>query len=152
MEIVGTLAAIVGIIDVTTRSISALTDSKAVFMTSNHNLETLLSHLVTVRAALGQVHALVDEQSIASDDHNYQLVMDLGIAIKGCGLLVAWIDEQVAKIRYDNDDALTLASKFRLLLNGKATGDCLGRLDRKVNALTLLFTTFRCCVRPATPP
>ena len=143
MEAIGTLAAIVGIIDVTTRTISALTDIRTRFITANDNLDILLTHLITVRAALRQIHALIEEQSITSQDHNYQLVMDLDVAIKGCGLLVSWIDGQIANVEYDADNSLKFPSKLKLLLNSKATDDCLVRLDRQLNALNLLFTTFR---------
>ena len=143
MEAIGTAGTIIGIIDVTSRSISALIDLRQHFKSVDDNLEILISYLTTVRAALRQINALVEEQGITEDDQNYQLVIDLGVAIKSSNTVVSWIDAQIAKVEYNGEDALTFVSKVRLLLDSKATDDCLARLDRQINALNLLFTAFR---------
>ncbi|ETI25308.1 hypothetical protein G647_02080 [Cladophialophora carrionii CBS 160.54] len=113
------------------------------FKESNLTIETLSGQLITVRAALSQINLLIVE-SLSRDEQHYQLTLDLSAAIGCCNLLLRLLDEQLAKLQYNDTDEVTFLSKVNLMLESKGTEDCLTRLDRQINALNLLVTAFKC--------
>ncbi|ERF71663.1 hypothetical protein EPUS_00652 [Endocarpon pusillum Z07020] len=143
MEVIGTAGAIVSIIDVVTRSISTLADFGKRIKAANLTLTMLLGQLGTVRTALDQVLALIKE-GLKDQEQHYLLVMNLGDTIKCCNLLVRLIDEQVSNLEYNENNLLDFESKINLVLESKGTEQCLTQLDRQINALNLLITTFQC--------
>lgn len=141
MEVVGLVGAVLGIIDVTTRCISSLTEIRQRFSSANVTVELLSGQLVTVKAALGQIHDLINES--IDDEHHYQLTLDLSVGINCCNLLIRVLEEQITKLQYSDADELSFNSKVVLLLESKGTEECLARLDRQINALNLLITAFQ---------
>ncbi|EXJ84741.1 hypothetical protein A1O3_05413 [Capronia epimyces CBS 606.96] len=143
MEVIGLVGTVLGVIDVATRCISSLVELRQRMKAASSTVEFLSSQLVTVRAALGQIHSLIEE-SLNQDEQHYQLTLDLGVAINCCNLLIRLLDEQISRIQYGDDDEPTFNSKVNLILESKGIEQCLTRLDRQINALNLLITTFQC--------
>ena len=150
MEAIGLAGAVLGIIDVVTRCISGLAELRRKFKEANLTVEALSGQLATVRAALTQIHGLINER-LTNDSQHYQLVIDLELAIKCCALLIGLIDEQVSKLDAGDAEALDFQSKVKIMLESKGTEDCLNRLDRQTSALNPLLTAFNRCVQPHVP-
>lgn len=142
MEVVGTVGAVLSVIDVATRSILILTDVAKRIKAANWTLTSLHSQLCTVRVALEQVAVLIN-QDLSDHGQHYLLVMNLDDVIKCCNLLLHLIDEQVSKLEYKEDNSLKFESKVRLVMDSKGTEQCLIQLDRQINALNLLISTFQ---------
>lgn len=142
MEVIGAAGAILGIIDVATRSISTLLDVKKRFKEANLTLELLSSQLLTVKAALEQIHAIINE-TLRGDEQHYSLIMSMDSTIKCCNLLIRLLDENIAKLEYSENDALSFENRVRLVLDSKGIEECQSRLDRQINALNLILTAFQ---------
>jgi hypothetical protein len=140
MEVIGTVGAIVGIIDVATRSISTIAGIRKRFKEVNLTVELLFTQLVSVKTALDQIHHLIEES--LQDDQHYQLVMNMDIAINGCNLLIRVLDDQISKLEYDEDEKITFESTVKMVLESEGTEECLTRLDRQISALTLIITAY----------
>jgi hypothetical protein len=140
--IIGTAGAIVGIIDIAARSILVLADIRRRFKETNLTLELLSNQLLSVRTALEQIHALIND-SLEEDDPHYSMMISLDSSVKCCGFLVRLLDENIAKFEYDDDESLTLESRVRLVLDSKGIEECQARLDRQINALTLVLTAYK---------
>ena len=142
MEVVGVASAILGIIDVATRSISTLADVKRRFKEADIILELLSSQLITIRTALDQIHCLINE-TLSEDGQHITLILSLESTIKCCNLLIRLLVENIAKLEYSENDSLSFENKVRSLLHSNGIGECQSRLDRQINALNLVLTAFQ---------
>ena len=138
----GTAGAIIGIVDVVTRSIFKLAEIRQKYKSVELIVELLSTQLGTVKTALEQIEAFLSS-GLREDEQHYQLVMNLDIAIRSCGSLVRLIDKQLSALMHNNGNAMSKRSKISLALNSKGMDECMTRLDRQVNGLNLLITTFQ---------
>lgn len=147
MEVIGTVGAIVGIIDVASRIISALADTRRRFGEANLTIQLLSGQIATVKAALQQIHGLVSEN--LQDDQHFDFIMNLDTAVSCCNLLIRILDDQISKLvcGSDGDDA-TFRSKMTIVLESTGTEACLQRLDRQIAALNLLITAHHAYLHP----
>lgn len=142
MDIVGTAGAIVGIIGVITRTLSALADIGRRFRGARTTVKLLSGQLVAVRTALNQIYAFMNDDLLTDEPH-YQLILDLDDVVECCELLVGMLDDQISKLELDGEDHIKLSSKIKLALEDQGTKECLTRLHWQVSALTLILTAFR---------
>ncbi|KAH0837036.1 hypothetical protein AYO21_08839 [Fonsecaea monophora] len=142
----GTLSIVAGvasIVSVIGKSVATLTQLRQRYQEAELNISLLTGHLRTVRTALLQVQNWAE--CLSGDSQHYQLMMDLGDAITHCKLLVEYIDNQISKFQWnDDEELLKVGSKVLYLLEDQATKDCLTRLDHQINALNLCLTAFQC--------
>ncbi|KIW32736.1 uncharacterized protein PV07_04263 [Cladophialophora immunda] len=142
----GTLSVVAGvasIVSVIGKSVATLTQLRQRYREAELNISLLTGHLQTVRTALLQVQNWAE--CLSGDSQHYQLMMDLGDAVTHCKLLVEYIDNQISKFQWSDDEALLrVGSKVLYLLEDQATKDCLTRLDHQINALNLCLTAFQC--------
>ena len=137
---VRTVSAIVGIVNVATRTISTLASIRKRFKGVNLAVEPLSTQLVSVKAALDQIRHLVEES--LQDDQPCQIAMNLNIAINGCSLLIRLLDDQISKLEHDEDNKITLESRVKTALKSKGIKECLARLHRQLSALNLIITAY----------
>ncbi|RMZ81608.1 hypothetical protein DV737_g2457, partial [Chaetothyriales sp. CBS 132003] len=115
MEVIGTVTAILGIIDVATRSISTLAEVRRRYKGVSLTIELLSGQLVAVRTALDQIRHLIEES--LQDDHHYQLVMNMDISINSCNLLIRVLDEEISKLEYHENEKPTFESRVKMVLD-----------------------------------
>lgn len=142
MEFIGTVGAIVGIIDVATRSICALSNIRWRFKEVNFSLDLLTGQLCAVRTALDQVQRFMNEELLGFESH-YQLVLDLDVSLSCCKRLVDFLHEHIQKLEHNDDDSLTFMSKVQTMLQNQGMQECLTHLDRQIGALNLVLTAFK---------
>ena len=147
MEVVGTAGAIVGILDVVTRSILKLAEIRKRYKNVSLTVELLSGRLVTVKAALEQIHGFAND-ALRGQEQHYQLVISLDAAVRCCRSLLEVIDADLSRLQYHDDDVLTTESKVRIILESGGITECLTRLDHQVNALNLVVVAFQWYVLP----
>ena len=135
---VGLAGSVVGIIDVATRSIGALRALQQRWKTADLTISILKSQLTTLKAALGQIKDWISTSLNAN--HHYQLVMDLGSALNSCETLLLFIDGQVSHLAWNDNNALSLESKIKAVLQDKTVRECATHLANQSMALNLLLT------------
>ena len=146
MEAVGTAGAVIGIVDVVTRSILKLAEIRKKYNSVELIVELLSTQLGTVKTALEQIEAFLSSD-LREDEHHYQLVMNLDISIRSCGSLVRLIDKQLSALMYGSGNAMLKRFKISVVLNSKEMDECMTRLDRQINGLNFLVTTFQWSVQ-----
>ncbi|KIX02267.1 uncharacterized protein Z518_08206 [Rhinocladiella mackenziei CBS 650.93] len=140
---VGLVAGVGSIISIVGKSVQTLTSLRQKYKEAELNITLLTGHLRTVRMALFQVQTWATE-CLPGESQHHQLTVDLEDAVSHCRLLVEYIDNQISKFDWDNDEELGVGSKVLYLLEDQATKDCLNRLDHQINALNLCLTAFKC--------
>ena len=138
MEVVGAAGAILGIIEVATRSLSILADVRKRFTDTSLVLELLISQISTVKIALQQIHELIQNRLREQEQH-YSLVISLGSTLKCCDILIRILDDHITKFDRQENRALSLEKKIKLVLSSKSVEDCQSRLDRQILALNLVL-------------
>lgn len=142
VSIVGLANALLGTLDIIGRSVLSLNALRNRLKGADLTVTLLIGQLTTVNAALNQIHLWLDECS--SDDANhYQLAIDLEIPLHGCHLLVGTIDDQISKLKWDEQDELKFFSRARVVLEDTSTEDYLVHLGNLVNCLNLLLSIFK---------
>lgn len=141
----GTVSLVAGVgsvVSVIAKSIQTLTTLRHQYKDAELNINLLTGHLRTVRAALLQVQNWACE-SLPGEGQHYQLLIDLEDAVSHCRLLCEFIDNQISKFEWNEDDFLRVGSKVLWILEDQQTKDCLSRLDHQINALSLCLTAFK---------
>ncbi|KIW91707.1 uncharacterized protein Z519_07675 [Cladophialophora bantiana CBS 173.52] len=136
------VAGVASIVSVIGKSVATLTQLRQRYREAELNINLLTGHLRTVRTALLQVQNWAE--CLPGDSQHYQLMIDLGDAITHCKLLVEYIDSQISKFQWSDEELLRVGSKVLYLLEDQATKDCLTRLDHQINALNLCLTASQC--------
>ena len=138
---VGTIVGVIG------RSLSTLNAVRVHASDAELNIELLIGQLQTVQAALRQVQAFLATLSMPLGLYDQQLILDLDNSVNHCKLLVQYIDNQISKLAWTPGSRITGQRLFTLILEDKATKDCLTRLDHQISALSLCLTAFRWYVK-----
>ena len=138
VSVVGLAGSVIGIIDVATKSISALRSLRQRWQTADLTISLLISQLTTIKAALSQIEAWISN-SLNTIQH-YQLVMDLQASLESCRVLLLFIDGQLSYFDLDNNNTLYSTSKIKAVLHDKTITDCATHLANQSTALNLLLT------------
>lgn len=135
---IGLASSILGIVDVATRSISALRALQQRWKTADLTISLLISQLSTLKAALSQIEGWI-LTSLNAVQH-YQLVMDLGASLESCETLLLFIDGQLSYLAWNDSNALSLESRIKAALQDKTVKECATHLANQSTALSLLLT------------
>lgn len=135
---IGLAGSIVGIIDVATRTISALRALQQRWRVADLTISLLISQLTTLRAALNQIEEWISA-SLNPIEH-YQLVMDLEASLESCETLLLFIDGQLSHLDWKDSNGLSIESKMRVALQDKVVKECATHLANQSTALNLLLT------------
>ena len=141
MDVVGPVGAIIGIVDVATRSVSALSSIRRRFMETELIIDLLTAQLIVVITALDQIHAFIEEELSGYEPH-YDLIMKLEVVLRGCKLLVDKIEDHIPRPDTKDRHDVSFVAKVKLALEDKVIEECLTRLDRQINGLNLVITAF----------
>jgi hypothetical protein len=138
---IGIATGIASIVSVIGKSVVNLHRLHQKYQEAEFNITLVSGHLQLVNAALLQVQTFANNLSAAS--RHSQLVTHLESALRSCQLLVDHIHDQIAQFVAHEDECLGVAKKLLFLFEDQPTRDCLGQLDRVVNALNLCLTVFQ---------
>jgi hypothetical protein len=133
---VGTIVGILG------KSASTLNKLRVHASDAELNIELLVGQLQAVQAALRQVQAFIEAISTSFGLRDQQLILDLDGSLRHCKLLVQYIDNQISKLAWSPGVKITGQRLLTLILEDKATKDCLTRLDHHISALNLTLTAY----------
>ncbi|KAG7290310.1 hypothetical protein NEMBOFW57_000309 [Staphylotrichum longicolle] len=136
---VSTLGAVVGIIDVITKSISGLREVGARYKDAEFTVAALVSQLVTLRAALTKIREWMDSQPVES---HYQLVLDLGDTLSFCGILTDKLESEVLRCNRSPRGLLKAQSKLKFAVGGKSIEDLQNMVLHQTNALNLVVAAY----------
>jgi hypothetical protein len=139
LSILGAAAAIVGIIDVATKSINSLRRLQQQWSGTDSTVSLLVAQLNTLNAALNQISEWMS-MSLETVPQHHQLIIDLDTSLKSCKILILFIDSHLSRLEWDITNTLTLESKVRALLKDKSITDCVNHLHGQIAALNLLLT------------
>lgn len=136
---VSTVGAVVGIIDVITKSISGLREVGARYKDAEFTVAALVSQLVTLRAALTKIREWMDSQPVES---HYQLVLDLGDTLSFCGILTDKLESEVLRCNRSPRGLLKAQSKLKFAVGGKSIEDLQNMVLHQTNALNLVVAAY----------
>lgn len=148
MDVIGAVGAIVGIVDVVSRTVLTLRDIKARLDGADAKLVELIGELTAIKAALSHVKGLIEDN--ANEDVHYQFVMDLEDTLGCCLPLVQLIDDRVMQAGWHEGETSLEAfkNKIALVLRHEDTMDALARVNRMLTALNTLILAYNRWTRP----
>ncbi|KAF2810536.1 uncharacterized protein BDZ99DRAFT_443396, partial [Mytilinidion resinicola] len=139
--IIGTTGAVVGIIDVLGKSISALREIHERWKDADFMLLNLAAQLTALRAALREIQTWIDSKT---GEPHHQLVMDLDLSMACCKMLVAKIDKSISELQVTAAHNLDFGSKIKVVFGNKTMDSLQKMVERQTNALTLLLSACNC--------
>jgi hypothetical protein len=139
---VGLAAGISSVITIVSKTILSLNTARLKYSEADLSVELLVGQLYTVRTALNQVQAFVQE-SFVDDGQHEDFATDLFVAVEHCKLLVQHIDNQISRLEWLPGEHLQTAGKARLLLEERILRDHMILLNNQISALNLCLTAFK---------
>lgn len=135
LSILGAAGSIISTIDVASRCISSLHTIQQRWHGADLTVALLSGHISTVKAALGQIAEFIQDRPL-----DEQLVKDFELALVGCKLLLAFVDEHVTGLVTDDFNELSFGSKACAVLEDKKVQGYVNHLNNQAGALNLLLT------------
>jgi hypothetical protein len=119
------------------KSIAIITDLTARWEDADLTLLSLASQLTALRAATTKIQEWTD-----GGLHNlhHQLLMDLEVSIKCCGLLISRIEGFFSDLASLNEKPLDLRNKLKVVFGSAGPESVQKLIERQTSALTLLLT------------
>ena len=135
----GLAGSVVSIIEVIARSIAGLKTLQLRWQAANRTVNALLGQLSTLKVALHQISQLLSSSLGASPQH-HQFVIDLSVSLECCEDSIGFIDDQVSKLEWREEDELTFSSNARVVLNDSAMKESVNHLNSQSITLNLLLS------------
>lgn len=76
------------------------------------------------------------------EPHHHQLVMDLGVSVTCCTMLVSKFDSEVSELQQDENNGLDSKSKMKFMVKNGTLEELQKMVERQTSALTLLLTVW----------
>ncbi|KAL2829069.1 G-protein alpha subunit-domain-containing protein [Aspergillus pseudoustus] len=132
LSTVSAVGAILGILEVTTRSIRTLSDLQSRYANIGLRARILVGQLSTLHAALGQVKHLLDILGPANPDAPLsQISVDITNSLDCCQAVITILDQHLSRMQKDQ---LTVRDKTGFLWHERETADFQSLLNNQVNA------------------
>lgn len=135
--VIGTTGAIANIIHVVSKAIIAVHNFQGRWKEADLAFLSLVTQLTALRAALTKIKEWSDSESSESE---YQLTMDLDVALSCCGLLISKLDTFLQDLDQTTDQPLDFRGKVKFVFGTRDLEDVQKMIGRQVSALTLLLT------------
>ena len=139
MEVVGTTGAIIGIVDVITRSMLVLRALRDKYKTATLTISNFITQLTSLKAALSKISEWIASELVDAPQH-HQLIIDLEEAIVCCRILVQSVDEEIEQLEKDDEGSLDVHSRIQVMLKTQKFEDFQTFIQRQISALGLLLT------------
>ena len=122
ITILGTAGAVANIVDVITKTIKSLRELHDRWEDADLTIVNLMSQLNSLRAALQKISEWISS-NLANEPQHHQLVIDLEDSLTCCHMLMKSMDTEIAKLDWNEKDALDLGSKIRVVFETKVSQD-----------------------------
>ena len=142
LTIVGVAGAIVGVIDVITRSVRSLCNLQTKFKGSDLTISLLIGQLSTLKAALYQINEWIDT-SLVTVQQRQRVVLDLNASLESCKVVIQLLDDRVSHFEKINDNAMCIQSRVLYLWEQTGITEYLNHLNNQTVALNLLLTALQ---------
>ncbi|KAL9118392.1 MAG: hypothetical protein Q9187_005062, partial [Circinaria calcarea] len=140
--IVGVAGAIVGVMDVITRSVRSLYHLQTMFKGSDLTISLLIGQLSTLKAALNQINEWIDT-TLVNVQQRRQLVLDLNASLESCKVVIQLLDDRVSHFGRINNTAMCMQSRVLYLWEQTGITEYLNHLNNQTTALNLLLTALQ---------
>jgi hypothetical protein len=137
VAVIGSVGALVNIIDAATKVISTIHKLQTQWKDAHFAVLSLASQLSAFRAALRRIHEWLDTEVPAA---HHQLVMDLDETISFCKLLIAKIEVLSDEWETLLKEPKAIAARWKVTVGNKGLDNVLVLVERQTSALTLLLT------------
>ena len=139
MDIIATTGAIVGIVDVVTRSIFVLRTLRDKYKTAALMISNLITQLTSLKAALDKISEWIASDLVDAPQH-HQLIIDLEEAIVCCRVLVQSVGEEIERLEQNDEGSLDVHSRIQVVLKTQKFEEFQTFISRQISALGLLLT------------
>jgi hypothetical protein len=136
-EIFGAVAGVISIIDVLSKSISALDGLRSQWQSSDIALLSLATQLGALNAALGKIREWMES---GIEEMHHQLAMDLKNSMDCCKMLATKVYGEISDLQKAPGGAMLSTAKARFMFRRNGLGELQSMIDRQTSALTLLLT------------
>jgi hypothetical protein len=136
LSILGAVVAIANIIDTTGKAIHSLNKLRSRWREADLTFLSLASQLTALRAALVKI------QEWSEDQFDYQLVMDLNVAVPCCRLLGDKVEMLVEELNLSTDQPLTFSEKVKFVFGNQGIEGVQKLIEQQTNALGLLLHAY----------
>ena len=142
LTIVGVFGAIVGIIDVITRSVRSLCNIQAKLRGTDLTISLLTGQLSTLKAALSQINEWINTSLVTVQKHQ-RLVLDLKVSLESCSVVIQLLGDRIRQ--FEQIEGSTICTQGRILYLWGQTGitEYLNHLNNQTSALNLLLTALQ---------
>ncbi|KAL6399414.1 guanine nucleotide-binding protein alpha-3 subunit [Ilyonectria robusta] len=145
ITLLSTAGAVANSIDALGKTINTIGELQSQFQDADPAVLNLDSQLVALNTALNDINVWAES---TPEEPHHQVVMDLDRCVACCRMLINKIDAEMASFQITPGNELDVASKFRLLLNGKDFENIQRMIGQQTEAFTLLLTA----CNTTTPP
>jgi hypothetical protein len=137
LAVVGSIGAIVNIIDAASKAISIIHNLQIHWQDADLTLLSLASQLSAFRAALRRIHEWLESEM---PEPHHQLVMDLDETLSFCNILIIKIEGLSTGWESLLEHPTAVESRWKVAFGSKGLDNILVLVERQTNALTLLLT------------
>lgn len=137
LAVVGSVGAIINIIDGASKIISVIHNLQHQWHDADLTALSLASQLSAFRAALRRIHEWLDSEVPAA---HHQLIMDLDETLSFCNLLIIQVEDLSLGWEKLLEDPKSIASRWKITFGNKDLDKVLVLVERQTNALTLLLS------------
>lgn len=137
LAVVGSVGAIINIIDGASKIISVIHNLQHQWHDADLTALSLASQLSAFRAALRRIHEWLDSEVPAA---HHQLIMDLDETLSFCNLLIIQVEDLSLGWEKLLEDPKSIASRWKVTFGNKDLDKVLVLVERQTNALTLLLS------------
>ncbi|KAL8847613.1 MAG: hypothetical protein Q9221_007343 [Calogaya cf. arnoldii] len=144
-SIVGLTQSVVSIVDIIAKNIHALSTLQAKYSNADLSVNSLLTQLSSLKAALGQIAEWIKFEGLKARFDRLQLGEDLVVALNGCQLLISILEERLDQLAHrKGSDKLRVKGKIAFLWEEHELNLYLTHLSNQVIALNLLLSAIQC--------
>ena len=137
VTIIGTAGAAANVLSTLTSTIETFHKLCLEWRNADFTFLNLIAQLTALRAAVNKIQDWI----LAETEAHPQLNMDLDLSLYCCYTLIDKMNSKISGLCAD-DRRMSLASKLKLLFDGKSMDSMQKMIERQTNALTLLLAAY----------
>jgi guanine nucleotide-binding protein G(i) subunit alpha len=145
ISIIGTAGAIANILDIISKTISAIRQLREEWNEADFRFLSLTTQLTALRNALVTIQAWIGTEI---DDLYHQFVIDLDNSISCCKILIGKIDAILSSLHRTPFETLNFSGKEKVVFGGRSINDVWNMIQNQTSAFTLLLAAVNGLVCP----
>jgi hypothetical protein len=136
--IIGSANSVASTVEVLIKTVSAMHDLHSRWKQADLTFFNLIAQLTALKVALDKLQEWIDADM--KEQYHHQLVMDLGVSMTCCAMLVGKVDLEISELQRAENHGLDSKSKMELMAKNCTFEDLQKMVERQTSALTLLLT------------